>query len=202
MHVPRNITGLIWHIDNNVLTREESTDLFKMAELGWLTLGISSRIEVEHLDAKSQAKKIFLAEKRKPFLISLAPINLGHSVLGSSVLAAPEDENRLKKVYEALWPNSDFMLDRSQSEKRTMGRSRFRDSLLVSDAIRYCASAFITHDPRILEASQRIRNTFDGFDVISINAATQVARSRIEKSREFSLLRPTYPGSPGLPPWP
>lgn len=202
MQVPRNITGLVWHIDNNVLTHEQSTDLFKMAELGWLTLGISSRIEVEHLDAKSQAKKDFLAEKRKPFLVSFAPMNLGHSLLGTSVLAASQDENRLKNVYKAMWPKSDFMSDQSQQETRTMGRSRLRDSLLVSDAIRYGATAFVTHDLGILEASERIRMAFGAFDVLSIEAATLLARSRIAKSRKYKQLRGTGYLWQELPEWP
>ena len=202
MAVPQNITGLRWHIDNNVLTRKESHDLFRMAELGWLSLDISSRIEVEHLDAKSEAKEIELAKSRSPFVTSFAPFHLGHSILGSSVLGSDEDDARLKRVFISLWPNADFDSDRSQWEKRTMGRSRFRDSLLVSDAIRYAASAFVTHDPGILEASERIRNAFDQFDVISIESATLLAKSRIEKSRRFSLLKPSNPLTRELPNWP
>lgn len=202
MAVARNITGLNWHIDNNVLTREESLDLFRMAELGWLSLGISSRIEVEHLDAKTDEKKMELAKRRMPFVTSFAPLHLGHSILGSSVVGSDEDDVRLERVFKSLWPNADFDSDRSQWKKRTMGRSRFRDSLLVSDAIRYCASAFVTHDPGILEGSERIRNTFDRFDVISIEAATQLARSRIEKSRRFALLQPSNPSTRELPTWP
>jgi len=202
MVVARNITGLYWHIDNNVLTREESLDLFRMAELGWLSLGISSRIEVEHLDAKTDAEKIELAKSRMRFVTSLAPLVLGHSILGSSVLGSDEDDIRIQQVHSALWPNSDFESDRSQWEKRTMGRSRFRDSLLVADANRYCASAFITHDPGILKGSERIRNSFEKFDVISIEAATLLARSRIEKRKRYELLRPSNSPTRELPNWP
>ena len=198
----RNITGLAWHIDNNVLTREESLDLFKMAELGWLSLGISSRIEVEHLDAKTEAKKKELANCRLPFVTSFAPFYLGHSILGSSVLGSDEDGVRLNRVYTAIWPQADFDEDQVQWAKRTMGRSRLRDSLLVSDAIRYCASAFVSHAPRILAASERIRNSFDGFGVMSINSATLLARSRIAKSRRLGLLQPTNQLTQDLSSWP
>ena len=198
----RNITDLAWHIDNNVLTREESLDLFRMAELGWLSLGISSRIEVEHLDAKTEAKKTELANRRLQFVTSFAPYYLGHSIFESSVLGSDEDGVRLKRVHTALWPEADFDEDRVQWEKRTMGRSRIRDSMLVSDAIRYCASAFVTRDLGILAASESIRNSFDGFDVMSINSAMRLARSRIAKSRRSGLLRPTNPLTQDLPSWP
>lgn len=202
MAVARNITSLTWHIDNNVLTSDESHDLFRMAKLGWLSLGISSRIEMEHLDAKSEAKKLELAKSRSRFMKSLAPLYLDHSILDTSVLGSEGDDLRLKQVHNALWPKADFDSDLLQWERRTKGRSRLRDSMLISDAIRYCASALVTQDSGILEASQRIRNTFDGFDVISINSATLLARSRIEKSRRFALLRSTHPMTQELPTWP
>lgn len=202
MTVVRNITGLRWYLDNNVLTRDDSQDLFKMAELGWLSLSISSRIEVEHLDAKTEEKRLELARSRFPFVTSYAPLFLGHSLPGTSVLGSDKDDFRLRLVHSLIWPNADFEFDRGQWEKRTMGRSRVRDSMLVSDAIRYCASAFVSHDPGILEASERIRNAFSGFDVISINSATLLARSRIEKSRRFAVLRPTNQSTRDLPSWP
>lgn len=200
--VPQNLTGLIWQLDNNVLTLTESNDLIKMYHLGWLLLGISSNIEIEHLDSTSDSERNTLDEKRAQFPVSFAPMILGHSLLGRSVLASSDDEPRLEQVHRALWPNSNLEKDRKTTKKRTAGRSRFRDSMLVSDSIRCGASKFVTNDFGILEGSERIRKTFENFDVISIQAATLLAKSRIAKRRKLEQLRTTNIDGQELPEWP
>lgn len=167
-----------------------------------MLLGISSNIEIEHLDSTSEGKRRNLEERRALFPVSFAPMILDHSLLGRSVLSSPYDESRLELVHQALWPNSNLNEDRKLTNKRTDGRSRYRDSLLVSDAIRYCASKFVTNDLGVLKSSERIRKTFESFDVISIRAATLLAKSHIAKRRKLEQLRPTKIDGQEFPTWP
>lgn len=202
MQASRNITGLYWHIDNNVLTRVEAKNLIRLSEIGWIYLGMSSIIEIEHMNVKDEDKKKLLAERRSLFVVSFAPHILGESLLGKSVLSSQEDEDRIRRVHQTLWPIADIEKDSHSSGRRSMGRSRYRDSQIVANAIRYCASALVTHDQKILEASERIRTAFNGFDVISIEAATLRALASVDRKRRFARLRPSAPSIQNLPDWP
>ena len=202
MAKPYNLTGISWHIDNNVLTNSSAETLRGLFEHGWVLLTISSTIEVEHLGATSKEDAARLEESRAPFFISFAPLVLDHSILGKSVLEADIDEERLIKVHKAIWPASNLESDRDNPYRRSMGRSRFRDSLIVAHAIRDIASALVTDDLGILSANERIQMEFPNFKVISINAATDLALARVEKVRRLAKGDTNSRLGTRLPEWP
>jgi hypothetical protein len=157
---------------------------------------------VEQSEANDKATKERLLEQLSAFPVSHGPMILGHSFIGYSVLGSDEDEARIDKVHQTLWPTRSLMLDRQNVETNRMARSCFRDTLIVATSIRYGGVALVTNDAGILKAKDRLRKEFNGFEVMSIGRATDIAFDEVSSARKYAALEPNDSDYHNLPIWP
>ena len=202
MSLTRIITGLSWHIDNHVVDLPVAEDLRKLYREGWIYLQTADTVMVEQLEAQDEVTRERLIGQRNVYPMPLGPTVLGSSLLDYSVNGSDEDDVRIAKVHETLWPTRNLEKDRREAENNRMARSCFRDTLIVSTAIHYVAAALITNDGGILEARGRLSQEFNGFCVMSINEATLRAFVAVRQLRKIAILRPDNPRFQNLPSWP
>jgi hypothetical protein len=202
LSLTRNITGLSWYIDNHVVDAEEGENLRRLYLEGWIDLQTPDTVMVEQSEANDKATKERLLEQRSAFPMSLGPIILDHSFIGYSVLGSDEDEARIDKVHQTLWPTRSLISDRQNVENNRRARTYFRDTLIVATSIGYGGVALVTNDKGILKARDRLRKEFNGFDVMSISRATDIAFDEVQSWRRDAELEPNDSDYQNLPIWP
>lgn len=202
MSLTRNITGLSWYIDNHVVDAEEGENLRRLYLEGWIDLQTPDTVMVEQFEANNKATRERLLEQRSAFPMSLGPMILDHSFIGYSVLGTDEDEARIEKVHQTLWPTRSLISDRQNAENNRMARTCFRDTLIVATSIRYGGVALVTNDGGILEAIDGLRREFNGFEVMSISRATDIAFDEVRSARKYAVLEPNDSDYHNLPIWP
>lgn len=201
MSLTRNITALSWFIDNHVVDVPEAENLRRLYEEGWIYLKTADTIMVEQLEARDKVTRENLQEQLSAFPIMRGPHTLGHSMLGFSVLGSDEDEARIDKVHQTLWPSRNLEADRRNVENNRRARSCFRDTLIVATSIRY-GVALVTNDGGIFKARDRLHNEFGGFEVMTISEATAIAFDEVRLSRKYAALEPSDSDYQNLPIWP
>jgi hypothetical protein len=78
-------------------------------------------------------------------------------------------------------------------------RARGCGTMHVATAVRYVADAFVTHDPRILAAAERIQSAYSSLRVLSPQAALLWLGVEVRLHR-IRWLREDW--KPPLPDWP
>lgn len=197
----RNITGIHWALDTNIIGNREIKTLKKLFGLGWIYLETPDTVQFELTFTKNKKKKKALLFERSTFPMPMGPIVLDHSQLGFSVNGSPEDERRLQEVHQLIWKTHTFQEDVGFAKTNAKARHRVRDSMIISTAIRYNLNALVSLDDGLLEASSRLFEEF-GLRVITLGAATNEALAAVHKVREKSQLMPTSVWYKDLPKWP
>lgn len=196
----RNLTGIRWTIDVHVIDNSEATDLIQMYRLGWIDLQTTDTLLTELSERKDDAHREELMEAAEPFPVAMGPMILDHSLLGLGVLGSEQDEERLRLVYSVLWPGNSYEADGAMASAK--GRTRYRDAMHVATSIRYRFQGFVTNDQGILARATELAERFDGFQVLSVSDATDLAKSSTNTVRTRAAL-PLHSQDPnGLPDWP
>jgi hypothetical protein len=97
----------------------------------------------------------------------------------------PEDQERLDRVFAALFPGRDLKSGRTQD---------VRDAMNIATAIRYGANGFITRDGAgksrgVLDGADTIKATFDGFSILSPEQALAFVKRMM---RRWQALQPPH----------
>lgn len=139
---------------------------------GWIALEQSDTVVSELERTEPGLRKILLREAASTGNVYFGPMVLGHSRLDSSVLASPDDDERIDAVFRVLFPDS---------ERR--GR-KMRDAMHVAAAMRYGMDGFVTRDKRdLLRKAPVIRAAFNDFPIMSPKAALAFAERMVERAR-------------------
>lgn len=197
----RNITGIHWSLDTNIIGNRDLRTLKRLFSLGWIYLETPDTVQFELTFTKNQKKRKELLFERSSFPMPMGPIVLNHSQLGFSVKGSPEDETRLQEVHQLIWKTHTFQDDAALAESNGKARHRLRDSMIVSTTIRYNLEALVSLDDGLLDASSRLFDKY-GMRVIALDSATQEALAAVRKTREKSQLMPTSIWYKDLPKWP
>ena len=190
----RNLTGISYYVDNHVIDSKKAKLLRKFHLHGWIYLQVSDTVLTEILSAQSKLKKWKLVRSISIFPISMGPTVLGSSIQGFSLIGSEVDKSRIEKIHVLLWPNHTFDSDNAIMRENSKARTRVRDTLIVSNTIRYSISYLVTEDKEILKAQSRIRSEFSSFYAIDINAATLESIKAVARARTHS--------KESLPRWP
>lgn len=197
----RNLTGLRWSIDTNIIILNECENLYRLYELGWISLETPDTVEFELSkidDPQIRAKRF---EQRANFAMPLGPAVLDQSRLGLSVMGSKEDESRLKNIHGLIWGSSTCDLDFSACFTSTKSQHRLRDSMIVSTSIRYGISALITRDDKLLASSPRLKENYE-FAVISPEYALSIAEAEVQRTRKVAHQLKDSRWYQDLPNWP
>lgn len=199
----RNLTGLSWCLDTNILDHPDFVDLNRMYELGWIYLQTPDTVHLELSTAQDPAKRYELLDLRSNFSMPMGAHVLGHSQLGLSVFGSDDDQKRLESIHGIIWNGRKPQEDAELSDAgNRAARSRLRDSMIVATTIRYAHNTLVTEDGKLLSASNALALAFPNFRVISIRHATKVAFSAIAKKRKMVASRQSSQAEDNLPKWP
>lgn len=197
----RNITGLQWALDTNIIGNPELVELTRMFELGWIYLETPDTVQFELSRAKDEFARERLLEERSGFPMPLGPTVLNHSQIGFSVNGSAQDEERLHDVHLIIWKTQSFQEDALVAEKNAKARNRVRDTMIVSTSIRYKLDTLVSLDEGLLDASARLSEKF-GIRVISLSSAKSEAFRAVSKAREKAAVMGDSVWYKELPNWP
>lgn len=181
---------------------EEGENLRRLYLEGWINLQTPDTVMVEQSEAKDITTRDLLLEQLTAFPMSHGPGIFGHSLYGFSILGSDEDEERIDMVHQTIWPKRSLISDRQNLENNRKARTCFRDTLIVATSIRYGGVALVTNDNGILKARDRLHKEFNGFDVMSISRATEIAFEEVRSARKYAALEPSDSDYHDLPIWP
>lgn len=190
-------TGINWQIDVHVFDSVTAERLRMLCDHGWLTLTLSATSLAEIDGTPDEDKRERLIDAAMDFPLSRGSFVLDHSVLGMDFLATQADDERLRRVFAALWPNRDFEAD-ARGDSRN-GRTAFRDAKQVSDAIRNAFDTVITCDRTLVRSSAR---TDLGVQLICVRNATQRSVEAVERALRLQASGSPYFAGRVPPPWP
>ncbi len=193
-------TGIQWQIDVHVLDREYAATLRRFHVDGWLVLQSSDTTRVEIAGHQDADRREQLEDLAWQFPMPMGPFVPGHSKLDFAFLASDEDQNRIRAVYETLWP--DNVMEDDATPTSSLGRRRFRDALHVATAIRYGIGAFITCDGRVLAKREMLASLFSGFNVMCVADATVLAFNAVRSVHQLQTLGSGYYAGRNPPSWP
>jgi hypothetical protein len=187
----KNITGLTLYIDTHILDSLEpaAVSLKRLREEGWINLQRTDVMDTE-LAAAPPEKWAQLTERSAAYPEALGPAVVGHSRVESAVVGSEEDGVRLDETFAILFPGAD---------RQTARQNHIRDAMHVSTAIRYGGFGFVTNEKRLLNKADRIAERFQGFKVLTPEAALAEAAARVKSARALHRLEP-HRGT--LPTWP
>jgi predicted nucleic acid-binding protein len=197
----RNITGLHWALDTNIIGNHNLKTLKKLFSLGWIYLETPDTVQFELTFTKDKKRKRDLLEERNSFPMPMGPTVLNHSQLGFSVNGSPQDEERLHEVHLTIWKSHTFEQDASVAELNTKARHRLRDTMIISTSIRYNLNTLVSLDDGLLEASSRLVEKY-GIRVISLESATLEALAAVQGTRKKAQLMTNSVWYKNLPKWP
>lgn len=197
----RNLTGIHWALDTNIIGNPDLQSLIKLFDLGWLYLETPDTVQFELTFTKDENKREQLLSERNNFPMPMGPMVLNHSQLGFSVNGSKQDEERLHEVHLIIWKSNTFEEDALLSTEFTNARHRLRDTMIVSTSIRYNLNTLVSLDEDLLSASPRLFEKY-GFRVISLEAAISNALAAINKLREKAKVMVESVWYKDLPNWP
>ena len=197
----RNITGIHWALDTNIIGNKNLKTLKRLFSLGWIYLETPDTVQFEISFTKDEKKKKRLLTERSSFPMPMGPIVLNHSQLGFSVNSSPEDETRLYEVHQIIWSSRTFKEDAAEAETNAKARHRLRDTMIVSTSIRYNLNTLVSLDERLLSASSRLFEKY-GLRVISLETATVEALAVVRGTRKKAQVLSDSVWFKNLPKWP
>ena len=197
----RNITGLHWALDTNIIGNPNLKTLKKLFGLGWIYLETPDTVQFELTQTKNGDKRRDLLEERNSFPMPMGPTVLNHSQLGFSVNGSPQDEARLHEVHLAIWKSHTFEQDSSVAELNTKARHRLRDTMIISTSIRYNLNTLVSLDDALLEASPHLFEKY-GIRVITLESATLEALAAVQGTRKKARVMTDSVWYKDLPKWP
>jgi len=199
----RNITGISWCLDTNIIDNDDFEFIKKLFAVGWIYLQTPSTVYMELSNRKDPKARRDLLELRQPFTIPFGTLVLGHSQLGLSVLGTDKDELVLHKIHELIWNGTTFEVDAAKSDEGVhKAKNRIRDSMIVHTSIRIGASGLITQDIGLLDGAPAISGNFSNFQILSLESAKEIALKEVDRKRHFRTLEPESVWVKDLPDWP
>ena len=187
---PNDPTRLQLFIDTHIVDAvdTEATFLRRLHDHGWLKLLRSDAMDTEMLKAPPE-KAAALTEASSHFQEVCGPAVWDNSRWDHAVWSGPADVARWDLVFYVLFPNVD---------RETARSNHVKDAMHVAAAIRHGADAFVTREKRLLNKSDSIAFSFQGFRIWSPGQALVEARQRVAR-----LLEPgqANPDSLPLPDW-
>lgn len=190
-------TGINWQIDVHVVDSLHAERLRMLRDHGWLSLTLSATSLAEIDGTPDSDKRERLTDTAMDFPIYQGSFVLDHSVLGMDFLATQADDERLWRVFAALWPNRDF--DADARGETGAGRTAFRDAKQVSDAIRNAFDSVVTCDRRLVRSSAR---TELPVQIICVRDATQRSVEAVERALRLQASGSPYYADRVPPTWP
>lgn len=181
----QNRTDLALVVDCNFITAAPSSEMVRLQELhdrGWINLTRTDTMDTE-LAAASDDKRDALLEQSRQYVEHFGPTVIGHSRLGSCVVAGDEDEDRHDRVFRILFPGV---------VPATAKVNHFRDAMHVATAIRYGAKGFVTNERRLLNKDPAMREAFNNFRILSPADALALGERLVAK---YMLRRELTGGS-------
>jgi predicted nucleic acid-binding protein len=198
----RNITGLSWCLDTNIVDNPDFEFIRRLFEVGWIYLQTPSTVFMELSNRKDPEAREELLELRNPFCMPMGIMVLGHAQLDLAVFASEADVKLLHQIHERLW-NTTFEEDAAKSDNGVhKAQNRIRDSMIVHTSIRYGASALLTQDQRLLKGAGAVRGLGSNFQILSLESAKRIALHQIARKRYFKTLKPNSVWVKDLPDWP
>lgn len=197
----RNITGLRFSIDTNVIIHGGTEWLLKYYEHGWIYLETPDTVEFELSQAKDPETKELRHKQRQVFPMPFGPAVLDQFRLDYAVLGTSEDELRLRNVHRLIWGEATFNLDHSTNFKSRKSHHRLRDSMIISTSIRYGISALITWEKALLSASPLLSKHY-GFTVINPETALSMAETEVARIKHMAQHETGSFWYQALPEWP
>lgn len=190
-------TGINWQIDVHVVDSATAERLRMLADYGWLTLTLSATSLAEIDGTRDEDKRERLIDAAMTFPIARGSFVLDHSVFEMDFLSTQGDEERLQRVFVALWPDRNFE-DDARGDTR-LGRTAFRDAKQVSDAIRNAFDSVVTCDRQLLASSARSDLEVQ---LICVRTATQRSVEAVERALRLQALGSPYYAGRVPPSWP
>lgn len=192
-------THLDWYLDVMVIDDPRAHNLRRLADLGWIRLELTDTALTETSTAQDPETRQRLSELVSQHVTAMGHNVEGHSVGWASVGASPSDHERLRNVYDILWPTNDYAADAAQLTG--MGRSRFRDAMHVATAIRYHGTGLVTEDTALRRHADKIAERYNSFALVTICEAAQRSIDAVTTlRRKASRFGSHGPGV--LPDWP
>jgi len=160
--------GIRWAIDTNIIDDESpaTSGLIELLTGGWIDLQTTDTVGTEIAGTRIAPLPEF-----EQLPEAFGPLVLGHSRFGSSVFGTAEDSARIDQVLAIV---------HASANRRTARKQHLRDAMHISTAIRYAMNGFITRDKHLTRPSARdeIKNTFNGFDLLTPETALAMAEKR------------------------
>jgi predicted nucleic acid-binding protein len=198
----RNITGLSWCLDTNIVYNPDFEFIRRLFEVGWIYLQTPSTVFMELSNRKDPEAREELLELRNPFCMPMGIMVLGHAQLDLAVFASEADVKLLHQIHERLW-NTTFEEDAAKSDNGVhKAQNRIRDSMIAHTSIRYGASALLTQDQRLLKGASAVLGLGSNFQILSLESAKRIALHQIARKRYFKTLKPNSVWVKDLPDWP
>lgn len=190
-------TGINWQIDVHVVDSVTAERLRRLRDYGWITLTLSATSLAEMAETSDEDKRERLLDAARNFPISRGSFVLDHSLLGMDFLATQADEERLRRVFNALWPKRDFEAD-ARGDTRN-GRAAFRDAKQVADAIRNSFDSVVTCDRELIVANGRSELEVQ---LMCVRNATQRSVEAVERALRLQAAGSPYYDGRVPPTWP
>jgi hypothetical protein len=163
-----SILGLWYCVDTNLYDDDhefvpEMEALRAFDRDGWILLTKTDTVDLELAQHGNDEKRAQLLKASSKHVEHFGAATFDHSRLDHSVVGGPDDQARLDRVIETLFPGDD---PRDVGARRA--DARIRDAKHIDTALRYGAQGLITNDRRDLQSrADEIRDRFNGFLIIS-----------------------------------
>lgn len=170
-----NRTGLVLIIDNHIV--DGMTDGERQLKAfhgdGWIDLILTDVTKTEWLDTEP-SRRATLVELSVNYAEYYGPMVLGDSRIEASVIGSSQDDDRLRKVFDLLFPGTTMEVTRKQNR---------RDAMNIATAIRYGAHGFVTRDKKLLQVAKvrAIGDAFNSFLVMSPDRACVIVRRQVSR---------------------
>jgi predicted nucleic acid-binding protein len=173
-----NRTGLKFIIDSHIVTDYTPTEmrLKQLHREGWIDLELTDVTRTEW-QAATPEKRQRLEELGAAFSEYHGPAVLEHSIPGRSVRGSPEDQQRLERVFEILFPQYGYWEAAADDHRK----QDFRDAMNIATAIRYAVDGFVTRDRDLLRKGDLIKAAFNDFRVLSPPQAISITERAIRR---------------------
>jgi hypothetical protein len=165
----QNRLGLTFAIDTNIVSKDEREEaaLKRLHTDGWIELVMSDVTRTEWVDRATPEQREHLEALAIAYVEYHGALTLDSSRLDSNILGTDEDQERLNRVFAALWPNKVLRHARKQD---------VRDAMNVARAIRYGVHGFITRDGEgrkgtLLKRADAVKAAFNSFGIMSPSQA-------------------------------
>lgn len=197
----RCITGLSWAIDNQIVDHPEAWFLKRCYDEGWIYLQTPDAVHFEQARATDQGKREQLSDLRSNYPMPAGVFLLNFSHMNSGLLATPQQIAELSLIHEIIWQRS-LESDISCLNTNRKALRRVGDSHIVATSIYNAIPALVTTDQRIHDAGQILSWVFNGFTILSIERAEDIARDGIRRARQLADINPGLNLYQDLPKWP